>query len=75
MCGRDSGAQIAGARVSIHQLGLCIRIEQRMVLMLPMHRNEAASELAELCGVGRAAVDLCSPAFAELALEHERRAA
>jgi len=43
--------------------------------MLPVQGDETASQLAQRFGRRRPAVDLCRVAFAELALQHQCRAA
>ncbi len=73
-CG-DSRPQLASPRITIDQLGLCIRVEKRVVLVLPVNRDQVAPELAELCRVRRPAVDFRRAALAELSLEHQCRAA
>jgi hypothetical protein len=72
--GGDCRPQLSSAGVTVDQLGLCIGVEKRMVLVLPVDRDQVAPKFAELCGVRRPAIDLRRPALAELSLEHQRRA-
>ena len=61
--------------VPVEKLGLCLAVEQGMVFVLPVQRDEAATQLAQLFGRCRSPVDSCRAPFAELALEHDRRPA
>jgi hypothetical protein len=69
------GPDLSRTRVSVDELGLRLGVEQRVMLMLAVNRDQVATELAELRRIGRAAVDACRTAFSKLALENQGRAA
>jgi hypothetical protein len=75
MCGAHSRSELAAAAVAVEQVGLCFGVQQRVVLVLPVHRDQVAPELAELRRACGAAVDPCGAALAKLPLEDQRRAA
>ena len=68
----DTGAKVQRASVSIEQLGLGIAVEQSVVFVLPMHRNEPVAQLTQLARGGRATIDPSRPAFADLAQQAHR---
>src|SRR5712692_5947307 len=57
VCRRNPGAQVDGAGICIEQLGLRLVVEQRVVLVLTVERDEAVAQLAQLAGRGGPAVD------------------
>src|ERR1700720_2492382 len=68
----DGERHLTAAGVTVQQVGLRVRIEQRMVLVLSVDRHQVATELAQL---GRARVASVNPggaALSQLAFEHER---
>src|ERR1700682_2756901 len=71
MHGGDCGSQLNRPGIAVQQLGLRVRVEQRMVLVLAVQRDQAAAKFAQLAGVGWTAVDACGAALAELPLEYE----
>src|SRR5207237_3691683 len=63
----DAGAKVQRASVRIEQLGLSIAVEQSVVLVLPVQRNQPVAQLTQLARGGRATIDPSRPAFADLA--------
>jgi hypothetical protein len=63
--------QVNRARVPVEQLGLRFSVEQRLVLVLTVKRDQATADLAQLAGVGRSPVDTRSATLPQLALKDE----
>src|SRR5439155_10606199 len=47
----DTGAKVQRASVRIEQLGLSIAVEQSVVLVLPVQRNQPVAQLTQLARV------------------------
>src|ERR1019366_502220 len=71
MRGGHSSSHLDRPRIAVKKLGLCVRVEQRVVLVLAVQRAQATSELAQLAGAGGAPVDARSAALAELPEEDD----
>src|SRR5450756_2170794 len=64
-CG-DSSSQLDRPGIAVQQLGLGVRVEQRVVLVLTVQRDQATTELAQLAGAGGAPVDARAATLSEL---------
>src|SRR5581483_12377110 len=61
------------AGVRVEQVGLGRFVQERVMLVLPVHRDQAASELPELPRSGGATVQASAGALSELSLQDELR--
>ena len=71
MRGGDRRPQLRCACVGVEEIRLRRGLEQRVVLVLPVHRDQAAPELAQLARRAGAAVQPRRVPLADLALQHE----
>src|SRR5712692_4945166 len=69
----DRHSHVSTAGVSVQQVGLRIRVEQGMVLVLSVDRHQVAAELAKLDRTGAASINLGGAALPELAFEDQGR--
>src|SRR5216684_1029690 len=69
----DRHAHLSTAGVSVQQVGLRVRVEEGMVLVLSVDRHQIASELAKLHRTGAASVNPGGAALPELAFEDQGR--
>src|SRR5260370_28381066 len=69
----DRHAQLSTASVSVQQVGLRVRVEKGMVLVLSVDRHQVAGELAKLHRTGAASVNPGGAALPELAFEDQGR--
>ena len=72
---RDSGLELQGAGVAVEKVGLCVGVEQRMVLVLAVHSHQVSTQLAELPRVRAPAIDSCGAFLADLSQQHQGRPA
>src|SRR5713101_4261236 len=69
----DRHAHLSTAGVSVQQVGLRVRVEQCMVLVLSVDRHQVAAELAKLDRTGAASINPGGAALPELAFEDQGR--
>ena len=70
--GGDGRARIQRSGIRVEQLGLRLGVQQRVLSVLAVDRDEPLADLAQLPRTDRAAVDSGCRAFADLALEDDR---
>ena len=68
----DGRPKIQGAAVRVDQLGLGVAVQQGMVLVLAVKRNESVAQLAQLAWCCGSSVDPRHAAFADLPLQRDR---
>src|ERR1700680_2015247 len=73
MRGRNDGSELEGAGVAVEKLSLGIGVEQGVVLVLTMNRDQVATQLSQLSRVGAPTVDAGGASLPELPLENQRR--
>ncbi len=71
---RHRGALLQRRRVPVEQLGLRLAVEQRVMLMLAVERDQVAPALTQRLGGRGPSVDAGRASLAELALQHQRDA-
>jgi hypothetical protein len=70
---RDRGSHFERARIRVEELGLRVRIQERVVLVLSVNRHEAVAQLAQLPRRRCPTINPSSAPLAKLALQDELR--
>jgi hypothetical protein len=72
---RHDRAELERAGVTVEKLGLSAGVEQGMVLVLTVHRDQVATQLSQLSRICASTVDPSRASLPELPLENQRRPA